>query len=255
MYPYALFGDITLYEVFLSLGVVCALVVFRIMADKLKIGAKLFNFTLICGLCAIASGIFFAVFVQALYNIADRGAFIIDKDTGATFAGGLIGGAAVFFIIYFIFGKKADKNYKNQLWKIIECGACAIPAAHSFGRIGCLMAGCCHGEKTDSFIGIYMRNLGYKAVPTQLFEAVFLAILAAALIVLTVKKGRYAMVVYLISYGVWRFFIEFIRDDYRGESLVPFLTPSQLIALLMIIGGIVLLALTRRHVKMAVHNE
>ena len=255
MYPNAIIGDITLYEICIALGIIAALVIFRIMADKLKIGAKLFNFTLICGLCAIISGIFFAVFVQALYNISSRGAFIIDKNTGATFAGGLLGGAAVFFIIYFVFGKKADINFKSELWKIVDCGACAIPAAHSIGRIGCLMAGCCYGHKTESFIGIYMNNLGYKVVPTQLFEAIFLALLAITVIVITLKKGRYAMIIYLFSYGTWRFFIEFARDDYRGESLVPFLTPSQLISVLMVIGGAVLLIMTVKYRKRRADNE
>ena len=39
-------------------------------------------------------------------------------------------------------------------------------------------------------------------------------------------------------YGVWRFFIEFFRKDYRGSTVVDFLSPSQFIALLMIAGSI-----------------
>ena len=38
-------------------------------------------------------------------------------------------------------------------------------------------------------------------------------------------------------YGVWRFFIEYARGDYRGETFVSFLTPSQLIAVLLIVIG------------------
>jgi prolipoprotein diacylglyceryltransferase len=39
-------------------------------------------------------------------------------------------------------------------------------------------------------------------------------------------------------YAVWRFVIEFARDDYRGS--IPFLniTPSQFIAILMILGSV-----------------
>ena len=47
------------------------------------------------------------------------------------------------------------------------------------------------------------------------------------------------MGVYLVGYGVWRFFIEFIRGDIeeRGK-FIPGLTPSQFWSILMVIGGI-----------------
>lgn len=246
MYPYNIIGNISLYEILISLGVVVAIVVFRIVADKMGTGARLFNFTLICAVYAIVAGLGFSVLFQALYNIGPRGAFIIDKDTGATFAGGLIGGAATFIAVYFIFGKKVDENYKSEFRKIADCAACAIPAGHAVGRIGCLMDGCCYGRKTESFIGIHMQNLGYKVVPTQLFEAIFLAVLAALLVGFLIKKAIPSMSIYLIAYGVWRFFIEFLRDDYRGESIVPFLTPSQFIAILMFICGALLLIMRIR---------
>lgn len=256
MYPYDLIGNIDLYDILIAIGIITAIIVFRVAADKMKIGARLFNFTLICALCAITAGLLFAVFFQALYNIGARGAFIIDKNTGATFAGGLIGGAATFILIYFAFGKKASECYKSDFSKIVDCAACAIPAGHAIGRVGCLMDGCCYGRQTDSFIGIYMHNLGYKVVPTQLFEAVFLAVLAALLIILLIKKQKYTMCAYLISYGVWRFFIEYVRDDYRGTSIVPFLTPSQLIAVLMVAIGVALLVIgIKRAQKKAAKNE
>ena len=246
MYPYSIKGDVGLYEIFLALGVMSAFIVYRFTADKTKMSARLFNFTLLCGVIAIAAGIFFAIFVQALYNISERGAFIIDGHTGATFAGGLVGGAATFLAIYFIFGKKADENYIRQAGLMADCAACAIPAAHAFGRIGCLMAGCCYGHATDSFIGIYMQNLGYKVVPTQLFEAIFLAALAVFNILFLLKKRRWTMCIYLLSYGVWRFFIEFVRADDRGTSFLPFLTPSQIIAVLFVLGAGVMFALQKR---------
>ena len=249
MYPYDIIGEIGLYEIFIALGMIAAITAYRIAADKLKIGARLFNFTLICGLCAIAFGLFSAVFFQALYNISERGAFIIDKETGATFAGGLIGGAALFFVLYFSFGKKADKRYVSELSKVVDAAICAVPAAHALGRIGCLMDGCCYGKPTDSFVGIYMKNLGYKVIPTQLFEALFLVALVAFMFVMIVKCGRYIMCIYLFGYGVWRFFIEFLRGDDRGTSFVPFLSPSQTVAVMFVIGAAVLFYFQRRNYK------
>ena len=226
MYPYYIIGDIDLYSIFIMLGIIAAVIVYRLCADRANINAKLYNFTLICALCSIVSGFVFSVLFQAIYNIKDRGAFIIDGETGATFAGGLTGGAATFLFVYFIFGKKYEsKKYTRD---VIDCAACAIPSAHAFGRIGCLMGGCCYGKPTDSPIGIYMVNLGYKVVPVQLFEAIFLFALATVLIILLFKGKKHIMELYMLSYGVFRFIIEFFRDDERGTLLTGVFSPSQI---------------------------
>ena len=61
MYPYYIIGDIDLYSIFIMLAVVAAVAVYRICADRAKINAKLFNFTLICALFSIALGFVFSV--------------------------------------------------------------------------------------------------------------------------------------------------------------------------------------------------
>jgi prolipoprotein diacylglyceryltransferase len=43
--------------------------------------------------------------------------------------------------------------------------------------------------------------------------------------------------VYAVAYGIWRFLIEFARDDHRGE-LVSGLTPSQFWSIVMVVLGI-----------------
>lgn len=57
------------------------------------------------------------------------------------------------------------------------------------------------------------------------------------------------MPVYMISYSVWRFFVEFLRGDDRGSSFIPALSPSQLISVLLFLGGAVLLFLLVRREK------
>ena len=51
---------------------------------------------------------------------------------------------------------------------------------------------------------------------------------------------------YLIVYGVFRFFLEFIRGDDRGASPFGFLTPSQLMSIIMIAGGVVCYFIRKR---------
>ena len=45
----------------------------------------------------------------------------------------------------------------------------------------------------------------------------------------------------MMLYGIWRFSVEFLRADDRGATIISFLTPSQLIAVLMVLGSIGLL--------------
>ena len=97
---------IDLYLICLCLAIVSALVIFRVMADKLKIKAQLQNFCLYIAVAAIFFGYLSAVFFQALYNIKKNGGFVINTATGATFYGGLIGGAGLFLLLYFTIGKK-----------------------------------------------------------------------------------------------------------------------------------------------------
>ncbi len=231
---------VDLYTVFLCLGVAMAIVVYRIFADKKKINWRVQQLTVILGAVAIFVGYYSAVLFQALYNIAENGKFIINQNTGATFYGGLIGGAASFLALYFGVGHflfKENKEHIKHLLDLFDIGAASIAIAHSLGRVGCLMAGCCHGGVTDAWYGIYMPALGAKVVPLQLFEAVFLAALFAFFVYRILKGKSFNLPIYMAFYGVWRFVIEFFRADDRGSTLVDFLSPSQLIALLMIIGA------------------
>ena len=165
-----------------------------------------------------------------------------------TFYGGLIFGVAAFLGIWFGVGHfYCPKNEpKEKFGALADMAACVIPLAHGFGRLGCFTAGCCHGAVTDKWYGVVMhtRDGLQKVVPVQLFEAIFLFALAGVLLWLFFKKfgkenkGRFPLLpIYCIGYGVWRFFIEFARADERGQTVVSFLSPSQLIAVLMVIAG------------------
>ena len=72
----------------------------------------------------------------------------------------------------------------------------------------------------------------------QLFEAIFLFLLAAVLLYRLIKNKHYNLPIYVIAYGVWRFFAEYLRADARGQGIIPFLSPSQQTALLLIALGV-----------------
>ncbi len=254
MYPNEILPGIDMYVIMLCLAAISAIVIFRITADKNGLGAKIQNLCLFDGVISIVVGYYSAVLFQAFYNIPKYGELRIDSQTGATFYGGLIGGAACFLAIYFIaghfmFGKGGE--HIRYIRTITDLASPAIAAAHGFGRIGCLMAGCCYGRETDAWYGIYMSSVGKRVVPIQLFEAIILFALFALFMYRAMKGRTYNLPLYMCVYGAWRFLIEYARDDYRGTTFVSFLTPSQLTAVAMILGAAVLFFFEYKSVRRA----
>ncbi len=244
MYPYEIFLGMDLYSIFIAVGVIFCMVFIRLQSDWRGLRARLQNLFLFNTIGAVVLGYCFAVLFQAFYNFMAGGTFEIVQNTGSTFYGGLIGGTAMFIIIYLIAGHFLfkDKYHLPHLRTASDIAPACITVAHGFGRLGCLMAGCCYGARCDAWYGIEMVHLGYKVVPVQLFEALYLFALSAIFLILFKKGKKYLMPAYMMAYAVWRFIAEIMRDDYRGETVVDFLTPSQLISVLLLAGGLILLA-------------
>lgn len=260
MYPYEIVFGLDLYILLISAGVIACMLFIRLQADWRGLKAGLQNLVLLNTVAAVVLGYGFAVLFQAFYNYMARGTFEIANDTGSTFYGGLIGGTAVFIIIYFAVGHFLfhDGYHVRHFRTVSDIAPACITVAHGFGRLGCLMAGCCHGAPTHAWYGIEMVHLGYKVVPVQLFEALFLFVLSAVLLILFRKGKRYELPIYMLAYAVWRFVAEMLRGDYRGATVVDFLSPSQLISVLLLAGGGVLLGIelyVDRHPKAAAGEE
>ena len=245
MYPDPILFGMDLYSICIAVGVVACMLFIRLQSDWRGIRARLQNLFLLNTVAAVVLGYGFAVLFQAFYNFMDGGKFEIAENTGATFYGGLIGGTAMFIVIYFIAGHFLfkDKYHVPMLRTASDIAPACITVAHGFGRLGCLMAGCCYGARCDAWYGIEMQHLGYKVVPVQLYEAIYLFALSAIFLVLFKKGKKYLMPAYMMAYAVWRFIAEILRNDDRGATIVDFLTPSQFISVLLLAGGLLLLAI------------
>lgn len=246
--PVYIFGyhlQIYLYGIMIALGIVVCLLVFYFYTKHKKMDGSVQDFIFFVALIAIALGFLAAKFYQAIYDWIERGYFDF-YHAGITAMGGFIGGAAAFLAVYFGWGHfyfKGDKKdlHKKEFNKILLTAPICVTIAHAFGRIGCLMAGCCHGANlgTEYVVGgIWMGDAFY--VPTQLYEALFLFALFGVLSWMFFKGSNITHVVYLFAYGVWRLFIEFFRTDYRG-AIVLGLSPSQWQSFVFILGAAAIL--------------
>ena len=242
-------GSINLYGICFAVGIIVCLILFLKFTKMKGMTPLAQNFFYFTAIGSIIVGYFFAALFQAIYDyIEDPSAGF--KFGGITFLGGLIGGAGCFLAVYYglarVIYKDKEKymEIRRQFPILLEVAPCCILIAHAFGRIGCFFAGCCYGAQTDSWLGIdFPGGLSVgKVYPTQLFEAIFLFIMFAVCTVLYFKDIHINMAVYMGSYGIWRFLIEFLRDDHRG-AFIAGLTPSQFWSLLLVVGAIALVVL------------
>jgi phosphatidylglycerol:prolipoprotein diacylglycerol transferase len=131
-----------------------------------------------------------------------------------------------------------------------------------FGRLGCFLNGCCFGIQTDSFLGVRfpkgsaafaeLANAGVvirgkdtetpPLLPTQIFESVFSLLLFLYLYLYLRRHKRYdgQIIIHFVSlYAIFRFIIEFFRNDNRG-IFFGLLSSSQIISIVLLLGSLLL---------------
>lgn len=117
---------------------------------------------------------------------------------GFVFYGGL-----VFALLYMLIF-----SYFSRTFKLIDLSL-FIPAlllAHSIGRIGCFLAGCCFGKQCP---------LGaLDNYPVQLMESASLFLLYYSSNIMIQRGKKFQVIIlYLCGYSTLRFMLEFLRGD------------------------------------------
>jgi phosphatidylglycerol:prolipoprotein diacylglycerol transferase len=165
---------------------------------------------------------------------------------GLTYYGGFIGASlmAVFVL----------RRDRFPFWKAADMAGFTVPLGLAFGRMGCLLAGCCYGLRSDGPLALSFpprspaseaefkahdlasaSDWSHRVLPTQIFESALSLAIAAFCLFYVHGRKRYdgqVFAAFLALYALGRFGLEFLRDDDRGGLLG--LSTSQLIGLALV---------------------
>jgi len=174
---------------------------------------------------------------------------------GLVYYGSVIGAGIAFFI--YVRWKKLPG------WKIADILAPSIALGNAFGRIGCLLNGCCYGRACDLPWAVRFPNqsaawqqhfqaglVGKTAPslpvhPTEIYDSLlnFMLYLGLAWLFRRKKFDGQVFAAYLTFYGLFRFIGEYFRGDYPPDHIHDGLTSAQLVSIPIVVAGLALAAL------------
>ena len=157
---------------------------------------------------------------------------------GMSFHGGFIG--VIFAVIY------SSKLFKIPILTFADLIAIVAPVGLFFGRLANFINGELFGRTTNHSFGIIFPNGGdLPRHPSQLYEAFFEGIVLFIILWVMMyifdllKKPGIISSLFILLYGVFRFFIEFFREPDQHIGLLYFeFSMGQILSLPMILIGL-----------------
>lgn len=241
-------GPVTfhMYGLMIAIGFLAALLLCLYRGKKKNLSEDIIYGIFFCAIFGGMAGSRILYYIVEIPHIIEDPSILWNFKNGYVVYGGIIGGVLT-SLIYCKIKKQRFLTYFDLVMP-------AVSLAQGFGRLGCFFAGCCYGRETDAWYGITFHNSafapnGVKLIPTQLISSAGNFLFCALLLIYAKrepKEGRVAAA-YLLLYGIGRFLIEFLRNDYRGS--VGVLSTSQLISIGIVALGVVLFAVAAKFEK------
>jgi phosphatidylglycerol:prolipoprotein diacylglycerol transferase len=169
---------------------------------------------------------------------------------GLTYYGGFLGAVAASWYLL--------KKDRFPYWRAADMGGIVVPLGLAFGRMGCLLAGCCFGARTDTALGLIfppgspaseeqfkagelanMHLASWPVHPTQIYESAGSLAIAFFCLIYVHPRKRYdgqVFLAFVVLYAAMRGAIEILRRDDRG-GFWGFST-SQLIGVALVLAAI-----------------
>ncbi len=134
---------------------------------------------------------------------------------GYVYYGGLLLGLSAVWLYL-------KKKKTLAIGQYFDLAAPVISAGYAFGRIACLLSGCCYGPFTEVFWHVEHRH------PTPLYATIIECLVLFLILYLEKNKNKVfsgyfresgrLFFTWLSLHSLTRFFLEFWRDDFRGPS-------------------------------------
>ncbi|MEM6523996.1 MAG: prolipoprotein diacylglyceryl transferase [Bacteroidota bacterium] len=154
-------------------------------------------------------------------------------------------GSLLFCIPTMLWFFKKNKLPTLPMLDIMAVTTCLV---HMFGRIGCFMAGCCHGIEWHGRLSVVFSDpaclaqpLNTPLHPTQLYSASLIFCIAIVLLIIKKRKVFHGQLflLYLILYAIGRSVIEIFRGDVsRGYIIEGYISHSQFISVIVLISSL-----------------
>lgn len=233
-----IFGiDIMWYAVIITTAMVLGtLLTIRSGEKQGFVGDHILDIALVAiPLALIGARLYYVLFNLELYQ-GDWMSIFNTRLGGMAIHGGLIGG--------FLGGYIVAKYRKMNLLKMMDVAAPFLILAQAIGRWGNYVNMEAYGGPTNLPWGILID--GVMVHPTFLYESIWnLAVFGLLIYIARRKKfdGQIAGL-YMIMYSVGRFFIEALRTD---SLMIGGLRTAQIVSILLIVGGILFMAMVKKH--------
>ncbi|MBI2343038.1 MAG: prolipoprotein diacylglyceryl transferase [Deltaproteobacteria bacterium] len=254
LFTIPLFGGLTIYTYGVLVATAFLVGMFWVDREARRVGEN----------PARATDLVFYIIVAAIVGsrivyvlVSEREQFFQDPlsffriwEGGLVFYGGFLG--ALLVALWYI-----QKHHLN-FWRTADIFVPGVALGHAIGRVGCLMAGCCHGRPA-------LHNAwwtltfpphehgfappGVPLYPTQPLESIAELLIFAILVVVGRRKRFEGEVfaTYLFLYAIVRTALETVRGDaVRGFLFGGLLSTSQAISLLLGFAAIGIWVVRRR---------
>ena len=151
---------------------------------------------------------------------------------GLSSYGGLIGA----ILSAFIFEKII--SFDNKLIKYVII---SLPLVYAVGKLGCFIAGCCHGIPYDGILSVtYVDDMNIPVFPVQLLESIVFFIIF--IICNKIRNNSKVIYITIIIAALAKFALDFLRYEHVSKII----TLNQIVSIILIISSIVLLIIKRK---------
>ncbi|MFA5726402.1 MAG: prolipoprotein diacylglyceryl transferase [Saccharofermentanaceae bacterium] len=261
---FSIFGiEVYWYGLLISLGMVLCVVLGMLHSKKNKFSSDLvFDVILVSLPCAIVGARLYYVLSEWEMYSGDLIKIFDTRSGGLAVYGGILGA--------FIGTLIMCKIRKIPFSAVVDFCVVYIPLGQAIGRWGNFFNQECFGTTTtlpwgmkssevESYLRLYFPDLDSTMAVHPTFFYEFLATITIFFILLYVRKySKHAfesMAVYMILYGVARFFIEGLRTDslYIGDTGIR---TSQLFSAVLVVSGVIYLVVAyKKNIKRVCISE